>query len=183
MQTPIEPLHDPEKLIATYQKLAYSFAYSYRNHGVPIEDLQQESLIGLLEAARRFDPSMNAKFSTYAVYWIKKYVLAAISKEHCTSLDATELQEKHLAHDIPALSLSDSMHDCCMESRLTLPDEIPALEKCVILLSYQQNLTIKEIATKLGLTNEKVKQLRSKALRRLRNSEVFQQLNTKLTNS
>ncbi|PKN78212.1 MAG: hypothetical protein CVU48_09035 [Candidatus Cloacimonetes bacterium HGW-Cloacimonetes-1] len=153
-----------DQLIRDYRNLAYSIAYTYRYHHVPLEDLQQESLIGLWEAYTHFDLSRNVKFSTYAVYWIKKYVLAAISKEHGQSLNAMELNEDVLkAIEQPAM-------DTVMSSQeeLDLPHCIPQTERQILNLCYQNRYTIKEIAAQLSLTNEKVKQLRAKALRRIK---------------
>lgn len=158
---------DPEKIIQDYHKLAYSIAWSYRNHGVPLEDLQQESLMGLLAAHERFDPSMNTKFSTYAVYWIKKYVLSAISKEHSTSLQAVELVEEHLSKAEFHLSSTDRI-DSESEEELSLPSDMPPKEQQVIQLSYQKRMTLKEIAEIMNISPEAVKQLRQKALRRLK---------------
>ncbi len=153
-----------DQLIRDYRKLAYSIAYSYRNHKVPLEDLQQESLIGLWEAYNHFDASRNVKFSTYAVYWIKKYVLAAISKEHGQSLNAMELNEDVL-QDIEQPAQDTAMG---AQEELNLPPSIPHIERQILNLCYQNRFTIKEIAAQLSLTNEKVKQLRAKALRRIK---------------
>jgi RNA polymerase primary sigma factor len=54
-------------------------AGEYRGLGLPFEDLINEGNLGLLEAARRFDPQRNVKFVTYAVWWVRKSILRAIS--------------------------------------------------------------------------------------------------------
>tara|TARA_Y100001970_G_C13920978_1_gene693416 strand:- start:100 stop:813 length:714 start_codon:yes stop_codon:yes gene_type:complete len=45
-------------------------AWKFKGYGLPVGDLVQEGNIGLMEAAQRFDPSHDARFSTYASWWI-----------------------------------------------------------------------------------------------------------------
>jgi RNA polymerase primary sigma factor len=55
-------------------------ACEYRNLGLPLEDLLNEGNLGLLQAARRFDAERGAKFITFAVWWIRKAILAALNE-------------------------------------------------------------------------------------------------------
>lgn len=55
-------------------------AREYRHLGVPFEDLLNEGNLGLLEAARRYDGSRGTKFITFAVWWIRKAILAAVAQ-------------------------------------------------------------------------------------------------------
>jgi len=59
------------QLVTPYVRLVASVASRYRHYGLPLGDLIQEGNIGLLEAASRFDPDRNVRFSTYAVWWIR----------------------------------------------------------------------------------------------------------------
>jgi RNA polymerase sigma factor (sigma-70 family) len=157
--------NNENELIRLYANLAYSIANSYRNSRLPLEDLKQESLLGLLEAYKRYDPSHNAKFSTYAVFWIKKRLLAAISNEKRSSLGAEELDENSLEDTTDP---STNPQNTSKSASLNLPPGMPILEKQILILSFEQQLTIKEIAQNLGISNEKVKQHRQKALRRIK---------------
>jgi RNA polymerase sigma-32 factor len=58
------------KLIEAYARYVVKIAWKFRGYGLPVGDLVQEGNIGLMEAAQRFDPSHNARFSTYASWWI-----------------------------------------------------------------------------------------------------------------
>ncbi|MCI5047597.1 MAG: RNA polymerase factor sigma-32 [Aquisalinus sp.] len=60
-----------DKLILAHQRMAVAAAMKFKNYGLPIDDLIQEGVIGLLEAAKRFDPAKGFRFSTYAGWWIK----------------------------------------------------------------------------------------------------------------
>jgi RNA polymerase sigma-32 factor len=48
-----------------------AIAHEYRRWGVPLDDLTQQGSIGLLKAARRFDPAQRLSLRTYAGYWIR----------------------------------------------------------------------------------------------------------------
>jgi len=60
-----------QELVRAYTRLAVSVAGTYRPYGLPIGDLIEEGNIGLLEAAMRFEPERNLRFSTYAIWWIR----------------------------------------------------------------------------------------------------------------
>src|SRR5262245_6425786 len=56
-------------------------ANEYRNLGLPFEDLLNEGNIGLIEAARRYDHNKGTKFITYAIWWVRKSILKALSEQ------------------------------------------------------------------------------------------------------
>ena len=62
-----DALHE---LIEAHIRLVVRIATKYKGYGLPIGDLIQEGNTGLLEAANRFDPERNVRFSTYATWWI-----------------------------------------------------------------------------------------------------------------
>lgn len=64
-------------LVNANYKLVAKIAYCYINSGVPFEELFQEGCLGLINAASRFDPDRNCRFSTYASFWIKNYITKA----------------------------------------------------------------------------------------------------------
>jgi RNA polymerase sigma-32 factor len=59
------------KLAAAHMRLVISLAAKFRHYGLPMADLIQEGHVGLLEAAARFDPDREVRFSTYATWWIR----------------------------------------------------------------------------------------------------------------
>lgn len=67
--------HEDEKalhrLILAYSRLVVSIASKFRHYGLPLGDLIQEGSIGIMQAASRFDPSREVRFSTYSVWWIR----------------------------------------------------------------------------------------------------------------
>ena len=59
------------KLAAAHMRLVISIASRFRHYGLPAADLVQEGHVGLLEAAARFEPEREVRFSTYATWWIR----------------------------------------------------------------------------------------------------------------
>ncbi len=59
------------ELVNCYTRLVISMASRFRNYGLPIGDLVQEGNVGLMQAAARFEPERDVRFSTYASWWIR----------------------------------------------------------------------------------------------------------------
>ena len=69
-----------DELVEANLGFAVKVASEYRNLGMPFEDLLNEGNLGLIEAAGRFDASKGTKFITYAIWWIRKSILKALSE-------------------------------------------------------------------------------------------------------
>jgi RNA polymerase primary sigma factor len=69
-----------DKLICSNLKFVISFCRKYEGQGIPIEDLVSAGNMGLIDAAKRYDPDQhnNEKFITFAVWYIKHYVFDTI---------------------------------------------------------------------------------------------------------
>jgi RNA polymerase primary sigma factor len=67
-----------EEMIAANLRLVGFVARRYRGLGVPFEDLVQEGTVGLVRAVDRFDHRRGAKFSTFAVWWIRRAITDAV---------------------------------------------------------------------------------------------------------
>jgi RNA polymerase sigma-32 factor len=63
-----------QSLIASHMRLVLSIADRHARQGVSMEDLVSEGALGLVEAARRFDPERGTRFGTYAAWWVRAYI-------------------------------------------------------------------------------------------------------------
>lgn len=59
------------RLTSAYLRLVIAMASKFKHYGIPVSDLIQEGSIGLLEAANRFEPDREIRFSTYATWWVR----------------------------------------------------------------------------------------------------------------
>jgi RNA polymerase primary sigma factor len=81
------------ELIESNLSFVVKVASEYRNLGLPFEDLLNEGNIGLIEAAHRYDAGKGTKFITYAIWWIRKSILKALS-EHSNLVRVPTYQMK-----------------------------------------------------------------------------------------
>lgn len=63
-----------DELIRSNLRLVVSVAKRYQGRGLSLADLVEDGNIGLVHAVEKFDPTMDTRFSTYAVWWIKQAV-------------------------------------------------------------------------------------------------------------
>ena len=82
-----------DELVTANLRLVHSIAQRYRDRGVPIEDLVQEGSIGLIRAAEKFDHRRGLKFSTYAVWWIRRSILDALADAQAIRIPAAARQQ------------------------------------------------------------------------------------------
>ena len=151
------------RLVVSHMPLAYAMAWQAKNSGVCLDDLRQESCIGLCEAAMRYDETQQCRFATYARYWCQKMILKAINREKTTAdTNADTLQD--VADEETLRSGQQRRIDHALE-------DLTPTERQIVTLYYgigtPQPLSIAETATAIGISKARASALHLKALKKL----------------
>src|SRR5215211_7460908 len=77
-------LQAKERLINSNLRLVVSVAAKYQGHGLPLADLVQEGILGLIRATEKFDWRLGYKFSTYGTLWIRQAIQRALENSSRT---------------------------------------------------------------------------------------------------
>ena len=174
-------------LIESNLRLVTKIARQYRRPKIELLDLIQEGNIGLIEAVDKFDAEMGYRFSTYAVWSIRKAIQEFLGMEHdLVSIDAPILEEDGLM-----LNLIDTIVDeesilgspscepidTTMEQREAIErlhqrkHTLTLVQQKVITMLYgmdgQQPKSINEVAKILGISRQRTQRIVDKAMRRL----------------
>ena len=84
-------------------RLVIAIAARFRNFGLPMGDLIQEGHVGLLEAAARFEPDREVRFSTYATWWIRASIQDYILRNWSIVRGGTSSSQKALFFNLRRL--------------------------------------------------------------------------------
>ncbi len=91
------------KLASSHMRLVIAIAARFRNFGLPMGDLIQEGHVGLLEAAARFEPEREVRFSTYATWWIRASIQDYILRNWSIVRGGTSSAQKALFFNLRRL--------------------------------------------------------------------------------
>jgi len=233
-----------QKLIRSNLRFVVSVAKRYQNRGLSFEDLVQEGNVGLVTAARKFDPDRGVKFISYAVWWIRQSILAALARQsrsvrlplnRATEMgqvlrareelrqelrrdptaeeigeaadldtptvrmlmrinvaevrldapvgdeeDGGDLLERFLADDV---DLHDELEEDLLREHVTRAlQTLRPRDARVLRLYYglqgEEEHTLEEIGELMGVTRERIRQLRDRGLREIREGEIGTVLRT-----
>jgi len=91
------------KLTAAHMRLVIAIAARFRHFGLPMSDMIQEGHVGLLEAAARFEPDRQVRFSTYATWWIRASIQDYILRNWSIVRGGTSSTQKALFFNLRRL--------------------------------------------------------------------------------
>jgi RNA polymerase sigma-32 factor len=93
------------QLTSAHMRLVISIAARFRNYGLPISDLIQEGHVGLMEAAARFEPDREVRFSTYATWWIRASIQDFVLRNWSIVRGGTSSAQKALFFNLRRLRM------------------------------------------------------------------------------
>src|SRR6478736_2925308 len=91
------------QLASAHMRLVIALAARFRHYGLPMADLIQEGHVGLLEAAARFEPEREVRFSTYATWWIRASIQDYILRNWSIVRGGTSSAQKALFFNLRRL--------------------------------------------------------------------------------
>ncbi len=196
------------RLVESNLRLVAGYARIYRGLGVVLLDLIDEASIGLMEAARRFDPERNGHFGAYAQWWIREAIMHALAVDgpvFVVPRKAAPLLRGVRAGDLPpanrtAANADGSAFRGVNEAHQLLQDpcvrqaiveqvgdalaELTEREADVIRLRLGLNgarpLSAEETARRLRVPPDRLLDIEDRARRKLRRSQKARQLRTAL---
>ncbi|HEK20171.1 MULTISPECIES: sigma-70 family RNA polymerase sigma factor [unclassified Mucilaginibacter] len=234
-----------ERLTTANLRFVVSVAKQYQSSGLTLGDLINEGNVGLVKAAKRFDETKGFKFISYAVWWIRQSILAAIAEQsRMVRLPANQVGDlskiakaaskleqvyerqptpeeladdleltvekitgslansgRHLSYDTPFSAdedntlldvlksadpdtdkdmMNESLSIDVNESMRILGDKEREILELFFGLKHQHAHSLEEIGNMFNLTRERVRQIKDKALARLRGSRQAVSLKTYL---
>ena len=186
------------KLVEANLRLVVAIARQYQGKGLVMDDLVSEGNIGLLKAAAKYDATRGLRFAGYAVVFVRRQIERALKMEsgerrvessgegRTRSVDAPlgakpNVNLLSVLVDENAPHTDERVHSANVEEAVERAlGVLNARELCVVSAYFgigQEHLTMQEIADDMGLRRERVRQIRNRAVRRLR--KVYRKLTEK----
>ena len=177
------------KLIEANLRFVVAIARQYQGKGLAMDDLVSEGNIGLMKAAGKYDATRGLRFVNYAVVFVRRQIELALKKESGEQRVENRKDGQSRSVDAPLGSKTNvSLLSVLVDANAPQADERTinsAVENAVeyalrslderegrVVNAYfgieQDHLTMQEIADDMGLKRERVRQIRDRAIRRLR---------------
>lgn len=183
------------RLIVANLRFVVVIARQYQGQGLSMEDLVSEGNLGLMKAARKFDATRGLRFVNYAVVFIRQQIEKAVRKEsdeqrvestrdgQTRSVDAP-LGSKANVSLLSVLVNADSpqadqrVYNASLEDAIERSLQTLNERETIVVNAYfgigEERQTMAEIAERMSLKRERVRQIRDRAVRRLKkNMKLF----------
>jgi RNA polymerase primary sigma factor len=166
------------QLVVSNLRLVVLVATKYKQGALSHEDLVQEGTLGLIKAVERFDYTKGNRFSTYATWWIRKYVSLAVSKGDLVRVPK-EVSSAHryvpfeerfteTLEDTP----SDETSDGVKASVRKMLDSLPPRETKALTLYFglgdREGVPLSAVGRRLKVSSGRARQIKESALSRIR---------------
>lgn len=158
-----------DKLVRANLRFVVTVAKQYQDQGLSLPDLINEGNVGLIKAAEKFDEKRGIKFITYAVWWIRERILYALAAEqrHFARQFLNELPSPD-SLITPVNQTSEGLSIEMNHALRLLGERERLIIERTFGLNGQSEMTLEEIGEGLELSRERVRQIREKAIRKLR---------------
>ena len=187
------------RLIEANLRLVVATARQYQGQGLQMDDLVSEGNIGLMRAAQKYDATRGLRFAGYAVVFIRRQIEKALKAESSEQRVESKAGGQTRSVDAPLGSKNNvTLLSVLVDNNSPLADERvynagveQAVEQALDVLGDRErqvvdayfgigceNLTMAEIGQNMGLTRERVRQIRDRAVRRMR--KVYNRLAPRL---
>lgn len=172
-----------DELTSANLRYVVKVAKQYTGRGVALEDLISEGNIGMMKAAEKFDPSRGKRFVTFAAPFIRKSIEEAIDKQEGNSqpISVDEPIPLGSQNNFSLLNVLEDKDAPRADQHTEQEALVNELQKVIDVLDDREqtvikhlfgigcdHLTMAEIATKMDIKRERVRQIRDKAVRKLR---------------
>src|SRR5436189_161387 len=153
-------------------RFVVSVAKQYQNQGLSLPDLINEGNLGLIKAAQRFDETRGFKFISYAVWWIRQSILQALAEQSrivrlpLNKVGLTNRIQK--AYSQMELDHTESLKVEIERSLKTLTERQKEVICYFFGIGVDHPMSLEDIGEKFSLTRERVRQIKDKAITKLR---------------
>jgi len=184
------------EILTANLRFVFNVASRYKGNGAAISDLISEGNLGLVKAIQKFDPNKDVKFISYAVWWVRNAMQEFIKKRQ-TILNV-EKEEESLNIVVGDGNIKDREDDYVTKKEVILSNEEDEekrelqknqkkiVDKILSILSEREKYIVEEyygingkkeknleeIGNELGITKERVRQIKQVSLNKLR-SEIL----------
>lgn len=188
------------ELISSNLRFVFDIAKRYAGKGVPMGDLISEGNIGLIKALDRFDENKGYRFITYAVWWIKQSIIEAIrinkGKIRLSDISYPNDEDEMLnneekiftdensnpvynqpvpscSYENEAMELEERQNDVIDNVLDSLNTREREIIEAYFGINGKSGKLLTEIGNELNLTSERIRQIKEKAIRKLRSKMLI----------